>query len=81
MKRNGIRFGYARVSSTGQKLDRQIIRLRELGIDERHIITDKKSGIDMERPGYQSLKSATSLRPGDTLVITALDRLATQNNW
>lgn len=75
MERNGIRFGYARVSSTGQKLDRQIIRLRELGIDERHIITDKKSGIDMERPGYQSLKSATGLRPGDTLVVTALDRL------
>ena len=75
MERKGIRFGYARVSSTGQNLDRQLIQLRRLGIDERHIITDKKSGIDMDRPGYQSLKSATGLRPGDTLVITALDRL------
>ena len=37
-------FGYARVSTREQNLDRQVIRLREHGIAERNIIVDKESG-------------------------------------
>ena len=45
-----------------------------LGASERDIITDKESGKDLDRPGYQALKNAI-LRPGDTLVVKSLDRL------
>ena len=34
-------YGYARVSSTEQNLDRQIEALTAYGVDERHIISDK----------------------------------------
>ena len=67
-------YGYCRVSSKEQNLDRQITALKEYGVDERDIITDKQSGKDFNREGYQSLKN-TLLRDGDTLVIKELDRL------
>lgn len=72
---NNKTYGYARVSTKEQNLDRQLIALREQGIDERDIIVDKESGKDFDRQGYQSLKS-TMLRPGDTLVVKSLDRLS-----
>ena len=68
-------YYYARVSSKEQNLDRQIAAFTALGASEREIITDKESGKNLERPGYQALKSAI-LRPGDTLVIKSLDRLS-----
>ena len=68
-------FGYARVSTREQNLDRQIISLTAQGISERDIIVDKESGADLDRSGYTSLKN-TILRAGDTLVITSLDRLS-----
>lgn len=68
-------YYYARVSSSGQNLDRQIDCFKKLGAAERDIITDKESGKDLERPGYQALKNAI-LRKGDTLVIKSLDRLS-----
>ena len=67
-------FGYARVSSTEQSLNRQLDALINYGIPERDIITDKDSGKTLERVGYQGLKSL--LRSGDTVVITSLDRLS-----
>lgn len=70
-----MEFGYARVSSKNQHEDRQVERLLEYGIEERNIIVDKESGKDMERDGYQLLKTKL-LRKGDTLVITELDRLS-----
>lgn len=68
-------YGYARVSTTEQNLDRQIDALLKAGIEERDIITDKASGKDLERTGYQFLKEKM-LRPGDTLIIKSLDRLS-----
>ena len=68
-------YGYCRVSSTGQNLDRQIEQLRQY-VKAENIITDKQSGKDLERPGYQALKGALGLRKGDTLYITSLDRLS-----
>ena len=70
----GRKYGYARVSSTEQHLDRQITALSEYGIEDRHIITDKQSGKDFSRPGYQTLKNQL-LRAGDILVIKEFDRL------
>lgn len=68
-------YYYARVSSKDQNLDRQISAFMTLGATEREIITDKESGKDLERTGYQALKNAM-LRRGDTLIIKSLDRLS-----
>ena len=46
-----------------------------MGANEREIIIDKESGKNMNRTGYQALKS-TMLRAGDTLIIKSLDRLS-----
>ena len=71
----GKTFYYARVSSKGQNLDRQLVEFERMGADEREIICDKESGKDFNRPGYQALKNAM-LRSGDTLVVKSLDRLS-----
>lgn len=68
-------YYYARVSSKEQNLDRQIAAFVSMGAADRDIITDKESGKDLERKGYQALKNAM-LRCGDTLVIKSLDRLS-----
>ena len=68
-------YYYARVSSKEQNLDRQIAAFKALGAQEREIITDKESGKDLERAGYQALKNAM-LRRGDTLVVKSPDRLS-----
>lgn len=70
----GRTYGYARVSSTEQNLDRQVEALLAYGVEERDIITDKQSGKDFQRSGYLALKNQM-LRPGDTLVIKEMDRL------
>lgn len=67
-------FGYARVSTKEQNLDRQIEVLRAYGIADRDIITDKQSGKDFNREGYATLKNSL-LREGDILVLKELDRL------
>lgn len=67
-------YGYARVSSKEQHLDRQLDALVKFGVPERDIITDKASGKDFDRPGYIALKTRI-FREGDTLVIKDLDRL------
>lgn len=68
-------YYYARVSSKEQNLDRQISAFKALGATDRAIITDKESGKDLERVGYQALKNAM-LRSGDTLIVKSLDRLS-----
>ena len=68
-------FYYARVSSKDQNLDRQIAAFKSMGADDRDIITDKESGKDFDRAGYQALKNGM-LRRGDTLVVKSLDRLS-----
>lgn len=72
----GKEVGYARVSSREQNLDRQLIALRRYVSDEM-IVTDKASGKDFNRPGYQSLKIGIGkLVKGDTLYIKSLDRFS-----
>ena len=68
-------FGYARVSSKEQNLDRQILALEKY-VKTENILVDKASGKDLERSAYQALKGALGLRRGDTLYITSLDRLS-----
>lgn len=68
-------YYYARVSTKEQNLDRQLTAFKALGASERDIITDKESGKNLDRAGYQALKT-TMLRAGDTLVVKSLDRLS-----
>ena len=65
---------YARVSTSSQNLSRQLAKFKEMGADERQIITDKESGKDFNRQGYLALKNQL-LRNGDTLVVCSIDRL------
>ncbi len=58
---DGRIFGYARVSSTEQNLDRQLAELLQY-VPEENIVTDKQSGKDLERAGYQALKGRFILR-------------------
>lgn len=68
-------YYYARVSSRGQNLDRQIAAFKQLGAQEDEIVTDYESGKDLNRLGYLALKLGM-LRRGDVLVVTSLDRLS-----
>lgn len=67
------KFGYARVSSRGQNLDRQIYLLKEEGIDERDIFVEKESAKDFERPVYRNLVDFV-MREGDMMVVAELER-------
>ncbi|MFF9352312.1 recombinase family protein [Streptomyces sp. NPDC014734] len=65
-----IRIGYARVSTGGQKLDRQIDALTLAGC--RRIFPEKKSGKNDLRPELKACHAF--LQAGDTLVVPSLDR-------
>ncbi|MFD0362722.1 recombinase family protein [Nocardia sp. GCM10030253] len=67
-----MEFGYARVSTNHQDLERQLVALREYGIPEERIYTDRKTGATMDRPGWGRLREM--LREGDRIVATNLDR-------
>ena len=66
-------YGYARVSTREQNEERQIIALREYGVQDRYIFMDKQSGKDFDRPAYQRM--IKKLKPGDLLIIKSIDRL------
>ena len=65
-------YGYARVSTREQNEERQIIALREYGVQDRYIFMDKQSGKDFDRPAYQRM--IKKLKPGDLLIIKSIDR-------
>ena len=69
----GKTYGYARVSTREQNLDRQLAAFEDFGVDPGNIFADKASGADFERPRYRALMRA--LLPGDTLVVKSIDRL------
>lgn len=71
MKKNF--YGYMRVSSIDQNIERQRQELLRWGIVEKHIYADKLSGKDFKRPSYQKLRKR--LKEGDVLVVKSIDRL------
>ena len=77
-------YGYARVSSTDQNEERQMLALCGQDIAQKNIFIDKLSGKDFNRPSYQRL--IRKLRAGDLLYILSIDRLGRnyeeiQNQW
>jgi len=70
---SGKIYGYVRVSTRGQKEDRQLTAMREFGIPAEYILVEKQSGKDFERPIY--LQLIRKLERGDILVVKSIDRL------
>ena len=66
-------YGYACVSTKEQCEERQLMALKAFPVSEECIFTDKQSGKDFNRPQYKKL--LRKLKPGDTLVLKAIDRL------
>lgn len=69
---DSMEFGYARVSTSHQDLERQLDALEKHGIPRDRIYVDKRTGANVDRPGWQALDS--HLREGDTVVVYTLDR-------
>jgi DNA invertase Pin-like site-specific DNA recombinase len=68
-----MRYGYARVSTSKQDTSNQVDALKAAGCER--IFTEKASGKSTDgRPEFKRLMKA--LNPGDTVVVTRLDRLA-----
>ena len=66
-------YGYARISTKDQNIERQIVALKNFDVCEKNIFIDKKSGKDFERPAYKKLLK--HLKPDDVSVIQSIDRL------
>ena len=66
-------YGYARVSSRDQNLNRQLDALGAYGVEPANIFADHASGKDFDRPRYRELLHA--LASGDVLVVLSIDRL------
>lgn len=67
-------FGYARISTLDQNLDRQFDVLKEYGIFKNDVYADKMSGSKIDRPALTELQKV--LRPGDTVVVESLSRVS-----
>lgn len=66
-------YGYARVSSKDQNIERQIVALNEIGIKKEYIYVDQVSGKNFDRLEYRKL--LRKMKEGDLLVIKSIDRL------
>lgn len=66
-------YGYIRVSSRDQNENRQMIALKEVGVSEKNIYLDKRSGKDFNRPQYKKL--LRKIQKDDLLYIKSIDRL------
>lgn len=67
-----MNYGYCRVSSRDQNLDRQLQAMKNNDIHSRNLFIDKESGKDFNRVGYQQMKKR--IKTGDCLFIQSLDR-------
>ena len=65
-----MKYGYVRVSTKEQNIDRQLADMYNLGLTDSNIFIDKQSGKDFDRTNYQKLKSI--LQDGDLLIIKSI---------
>lgn len=72
-----MRFGYARVSTEEQRLDRQMDSLEKAGCER--IFLERASGAKAGRPELEKLLSA--LRDGDEVVVAKLDRISRSTRY
>lgn len=67
-------LGYARVSTEGQNLDRQIDALMVAGVSRKHLYCEKMTGTKADRPELNRL--INDLETGDTVIIADLTRIS-----
>lgn len=67
------RYFYGRISAKDQNLARQLESAKQYKGEITRVFTDKQSGKDFNRDGYQEMKGI--LERGDEVVVHALDRL------
>ena len=67
-----MRVGYIRVSTEEQKIDRQEVMMKKLGVEKLFI--DKLSGKNTHRPELQRLLDF--VREGDVVVVESISRMA-----
>lgn len=68
-----MKYGYIRVSTKEQNIDRQLTAILKEGIEMNKIYIDKASGKDFNRKKYKKL--IRNLKAGDELYIKSIDRL------
>lgn len=73
-----MKYGYVRVSTAQQHIDRQIDALLELGLDKSCIYIDYESGKDFNRRNYKKL--IRKLNKDDLVIIKSIDRLGRDYN-
>lgn len=66
-------YGYIRVSSKDQNEARQLVAMREAGIEDKNIFLDKQSGKNFDRPSYKKL--LCKVKPHDVIFVKSIDRL------
>ena len=66
-------FGYVRVSSKDQNVERQLVAMEHLKIPEKNLYVEKISGKDFDRPEYKRL--LRNIRRDDVLYVKSIDRL------
>lgn len=66
-------YGYIRVSTREQNIERQLISLQEAGVNEKNIYIDKQSGRNFQRPAY--VKMMSLIQEGDLIIVKSIDRL------
>jgi len=67
-----VKTGYERASTQDQKLDLQLKALKKAGCQK--IFREKVSGFSRQRPEFQRMLD--QIRPGDSIIVWKLDRLA-----
>ncbi|MDY3332559.1 MAG: recombinase family protein [Gallibacter sp.] len=68
-----MKYGYIRVSTKEQNIDRQLTAILKEGIAMNKIYIDKASGKDFDRKKYKKL--IKKLQKGDELYVKSIDRL------
>jgi len=68
-----MKYGYVRVSTKDQHIDRQMTVMREQGIEDAQIFIDKVSGRNFRRKKYQTMLK--KLKENDELFVKSIDRL------
>ena len=66
-------YGYIRVSTRDQNIERQMLSLLEDEVERKNIYVDMQSGKDFQRPAYK--KMIRRVREGDLIVVKSIDRL------
>lgn len=66
-------YGYIRVSTREQNIERQMISLQKAGVKQNNIFIDKQSGKNFQRPAYSRMMNR--VQEGDLIIVKSIDRL------